>query len=554
MFNSLLSAPYPCVLSNIMRFKNSGDMISKMRLIRQQMANAGDAAGDINKGLANAENDIASLRAVGVVHQFYTAVYAKDVKSLDSNVAHALTCISRIGGAAPTRELNVWYAGGMESAYYLQMPGCDIFKPRPGSISTRDFACMASLDNYPIGQRESYWGPSIIRLKTNGLTTYDLATHVEDVGHCMMIGGTGKGKTVLLGTTAAFLEPVMGKDGIRIIIDKDEGNRLLVEEAGGKYARLRRNRPSGLAPLKAFSDSPETRSFFMRLYSGLITRGRERSMLTQDEEARLARGIACQLRMPPAKRSMSGVREFLGYTDREDGAGAIFEKYCRGNTRGWLLDNDEHIIDIGAGLYGFDFTDLIPKEDEGETDDGSCGIAANVITYQLSNLMDGRKIICFFDECRFYIEPLKRMIDDMALTGRKKELACWLIAQQPEHFTESTNGMSLVQQMRTKIVFPDASHNIENLKKVGLSLPAVAQLKGDMTVGGNRQVLIWREHAEAICNFNLTGLPQLPLFSVRSGTIQMMNEARKATQDPEQARQDFYRRLAAASAERKKAA
>lgn len=233
------------------------------------------------------------------------------------------------------------------------------------------------------------------------------------------------------------------------------------------------------------------------------------------------RGVARQLQMPPEKRSMGGVREFLGYGDAENGAGARFEKYCDGGSMGWLLDNREHLVDIGPGLFGFDFTDLIPRE--GSEDDGACTAAAAVIMHQLAGLMDGRRIAAFFDECRFYMEPLKRMIDDYTLTGRKKELMCWLVAQQPEHFTDTEMGMSLVAQMRTKIIIPDANLNEDGLRKMKLSEPAIRQLKTDMTMGNARRFLLWRSAEPVIVEFDLTGLPQLPILSGRPGTIMLMD-------------------------------
>ena len=108
--------------------------------------------------------------------------------------------------------------------------------------------------------------------------------------------------------------------------------------------------------------------------------------------------------------------------------------------------------------------------------------------HQLSGLMDGRRIAAFFDECRFYMEPLKRMIDDYTLTGRKKELMCWLVAQQPTHFTDSDIGMSLMAQCRTKIIFPDANYDDDDLRKLKLSEPAIRQIRQDMTVGSGRQI------------------------------------------------------------------
>lgn len=524
MFNSLLSAPYSLVLSNIYRFKSASSAVSSMALIKQQMENSGDAAEDLAKGLRVAMNATASLQTSSGSHHFGLAVYGQDDVALDSNVADASQRISRFGGAVPIRETNVWYNGALETAYYLQLPGCPVFQPRPGTISTLDLACMASLDNYPLGNREGYWGKSPIRLKTNGLTVYDLITHDEDVGHALVIGSNGKGKTVLLGLICAAMEPVMGAEGIRLVIDKDNANRLMVEASGGTYRSLLRNVASGLAPLVAFSDTPRSRAFFHSLYTWLIMRD-GRGGLKNDEDGRLMRGIARQLLMPPHLRSMGGVRELLGYGDRDNGVGARFERWCEGGSMGWLLDNKTHVISMGAGLYGFDFTELIPKE--GQADDGACTAAAAVIMHQLAELMDGRRIAAFFDECRFYMEPLRRMIEDYTLTGRKKELMCWLIAQQPEHFTDTTMGMALVQQMRTKFIFPDASLDPENLAKLKLSPAAIRMLRTDMTLGDARRFLLWRPDAPAICEFDLSGLPQLPILSGRSGTIRLMERIRQ---------------------------
>lgn len=540
MFNPLLATPYPVVMHHSCRFRSQGSTVTALALLQQQMRNSGDKARSLMDGLDDAMDDAASLRTATGIHHFSCAVYADNALDLDRNVADAHQRISQWGGAAPVRERNIWYAGALETSYYTQLPGTTIFKPRPGTISTMDLADMASLDNYPVGEREGYWGPSIVRFKTNGGTAYDFVTHDEDVGHTTLTGSNGKGKTVLLGTVAAFLEPVMGDDGIRILVDKDQANRLLVEACGGTYTQLRRNIDSGLAPLVALANTPRNQAYLHRLYTWLIESdggGKIKPL----EDSRLARGIRRQLQMPPHKRSMSGVREFLGYQDDERGAGARFERWCAGGSMGWLLDNRDHLVRIGPGFHGFDFSELIPEE--GVSDDGACTVAASVIAHHLRDFMDGRRIAAFFDECRFYMVPLKQMIDDFTLTGRKKELMCWLVAQQPEHFTDSDIGMSLVAQCRTKIIFPDANLNDDGLRKMKVSEAAIRLLKTDMTIGNARRFLLWRQGAPAVCEFDLTGLPEMALLSGREGTIRLMQRVREDTPE-EEVIPEFYRRLA----------
>lgn len=541
MYNSLLAAPYPLVMNHRFDYRSSGSGLAKMVLTRRQMANAGDPAEDMANDMKDAASKAGSMREVSAGHHFGLAVYAHNRTELDRNVADAGNRLAKFGGAVATRERNRWNDGALESAYYLQLPACVAFQPRPATVSSMDMAKMVSLDNYPEGDASGHWGPSILRVRTNGNTACDLVLHDEDVGHFGSYGPNGRGKTALLGVIIAANAPAMGDNGITLLIDKDESNRLLIEATGGKYQGLHRNRPSGLAPLVAFGNTPRAHAYLHQTYRYLIHRDPGRPQISNDEDRRLARGIARQLAMPPRLRSMGGIREFLGYKDRDNGAGARFERYCQGGSMGWLLDNREHNIALGAGLYGFDFTELLPKD--GEEDDGACQIAASVIAHQLFDLADGRRIAVYCDESRFYLEALQRLLEDMILTGRKKELLLGMLAQQPEHHTNTSIGMSLVAQMRTKFLAPDPGYDVTTLvEKLKLSPAAARMLTGEMTIGNMRRFLMWRPPNKSIVfDFDLSSLPQLGLLSGRPRTVTLMEKIRETHPDPAEAVAEFCR-------------
>lgn len=522
MWNNLMSAPYPCVVSHSFVYRNPGPAAAAMALLQQQMKNAGDQAKTLAKGIDDAADATSSMKTAPGRHHFGLAVYAKTVEQLEHNVADATKRLSTYGSASPVREMNRWYNGAMPTAYFLQLPGCTGFKPRPGNITTEDLACMASLENFPSGDTEGHWGASPIRFKHNGLGEFDYVPHDDDVGHFSAYGRTGAGKTLLLSILNASFGPIMGKDGVRLTIDKDQSNRLAIEREGGIYKTLVRNRPSGLAPLVAFPNEPRTESLLHNLIRWMIHRD-GRGEITPDEDARLKRGISCQLAMPSNCRSLGGIREFLGYSDRL-GAGARFERWCAGGSMGWLVDNREHVISLGPGQYGIDITELIPQE--GQDDDGACSIVAAVILHQLKGLMDGRRMAIFCDESKFYMEPLQLLFEDISLTGRKKDVILGLLAQQPEHHSDSKIGMSLISQTRTRFYFPDPSLDVDTLlNKHKLSKAAVRLLKGDMTSGGGRRFLLWRPpDKSAVIEFNLSDLPELPILSGREWTIALMDK------------------------------
>ncbi len=229
--------------------------------------------------------------------------------------------------------------------------------------------------------------------------------------------------------------------------------------------------------------------------------------------------------LPVGLRSMAGVREFMGYA--ENGAGDRFERWCRGGSMGWLLDNDEHLIDFSSGgtrFFGFGLTELLPN-DARPNDDGACKVAAAIIMQQLRPLMDGRRIAVLGDEARFYLEPLAAMLEDFALTGRKKELMLVTAAQEPSHFLATAVGRSLISQSLTKIIFPNPNATeADYIGGLKLTPAAYRQVKGDMTMGNSRRFLMWRENSSVICEFDLSSMPdEVAVLSGRAGSNTLMD-------------------------------
>ncbi len=120
------------------------------------------------------------------------------------------------------------------------------------------------------------------------------------------------------------------------------------------------------------------------------------------------------------------------------------------------------------------------------------------------------------------------MIEDYALTGRKKQLMLWLVAQQPEHFTASPIGNSLIAQCRTKIIFPGTDYDEPSLLSLNITPAAVRMLKTDMTLGKARRFLLWRAGAPTVCEFDLTGLPQLSLLAPPSPEYYRLHDIKRA--------------------------
>jgi type IV secretion system protein VirB4 len=382
---------------------------------------------------------------------------------------------------------------------------------------------------YPEGDAEGYWGAPVIQFKTNGGTVFNWHPHVGEVGHIAVFGWTGSGKTTFLVFLQSALLRVLSASDTMIVFDKDQGMQVGVMANGGSYVVLRRGMASGSAPLRVYDDTPRNVGHLAALFKRLILLD-DRGEIEADEEEMLHRGVQRQLRLPPHLRSMLGVKAFLG---TQNGAGARFAKWCRGGSDGWLFDNDQDLITLSGHthLAGFDFTDLLPNEER--PDDGCAAAMAADIMFRVRMLMDGRRFVAIVDECRYYMDSVAGMLEDFALTGRKKELILVLAAQKPAHILDRPMGRSIMAQVATGFLFPDprASWAEYGGAGIGCTPAEFRYLKDLQTVTNNtqswtkRQVMIRREAGSVVVEFDLTGMDdEIAILSGRPDTAALMEQ------------------------------
>ena len=167
--------------------------------------------------------------------------------------------VSSEAGALIAQESN---PGGLEAAYFAQLPGNSQWRTRPGAINSRNFAHLANFAAFPHGARAGRWGGAMARFKTTAGTAYDYIPHVDDVGMTVVFGRIGSGKsTWLMYVLAMFDQYLVDRDGIIFFFDKDRGGELLTRAVDGTYLVIRAGEASGLAPLKGLSNTPSRSRF-----------------------------------------------------------------------------------------------------------------------------------------------------------------------------------------------------------------------------------------------------------------------------------------------------
>jgi len=511
MFDAVLAAPYRCVLTQTFGFLGKQDAQSIMTRKQNQMTSARDKASSQTEALSDAADLLASNAFVMGDHHLSLVTFADTLEALKAVAARARRDLAESGAVIVREDL------ALEAVYWAQLPGNMRLRTRPGAISSRNFAAMASLHNYPTGSARGHWGEPLTVFRSTGGTPYLFHLHaptgtVTDLGNVFVAGPAGSGKTTLV----LFLLAMAERQNAQVVFfDKDRGGEILARAVGGTYLVLPSGEPTGLAPLKALTSAPRDVEFLKGLVRALV--GEPGKAMAPEEDRRLDLGIRSVLALPPEHRSFSELRAFLGQADA-DGPGARLEKWCAGRSLGWVLDNDADAVSLGAPFLGFDMTAVLD-------DAVTRGPIMAYLFHRIEALVDGRRIVLAIDEFwKALLDPgFRDLVNDKLKTIRKLNGAVVLATQSPADALRSPIAHSIIEQCPTQILLPNARADAADYRE-GLKLthPEFMAVREDLTVGG-RRFLLKQGSASVACELDLSGLEDLvAVLSGRASTVRLM--------------------------------
>ncbi|CAO3441202.1 VirB4 family type IV secretion/conjugal transfer ATPase [Azospirillum endophyticum] len=511
LFDAVLAAPYRCVLTQSFGFLSKPAAQAVLTRKQNQMVTAEDKAASQTAALSEAADLLASNAFVMGDHHLSLVTFADTLEDLRAIAARARRDLAESGAVVAREDL------ALEAAYWAQLPGNLRLRSRPGAISSRNFAAMASLHNYPAGAAQGHWGEPLTLLRTSGGTAYRFHLHaptgtVSDLGNLFIAGPAGSGKTTLM----LFLAALAGRQGAQVVFfDKDRGGEILARAVGGTYLVLPAGAPSGLAPLKALTGAPADVAFLKSLLRPLISE--PGAGLGPEAERRLELGLRAVLALPPAARSLGELRAFLGQAEA-GGPGARLERWCRGGALGWVLDNEADALALTAPFLGFDVTALLD-------DPIARGPVLAYLFHRVERLLDGRRLVLVIDEFwKALLDPgFRELVNDKLKTIRKLNGLVMLGTQSPADALNSPIAHSIIEQCPTQILMPnpraDAADYRDGLK---LTDPEFRAVREDLTVGG-RRFLLKQGTASVACALDLGGLDDLvAVLSARAGTVRLM--------------------------------
>ena len=516
MLNGLLAVDFEFVLGQSFAFIAKPDAAETARRKAGQLAATDDVAVSQAVELQEAMDDLQSNEFVLGEHSLQLTVFGETIKALGQNMSVARAVLSEGGMVAAREDL------ALEAAYWSQLPCNFAMRPRPALITSRNYAAMSPYHTFPVGKRSgNHWGPAVCMLKTESRSPYYFNFHVADIGHTLIIGPTGAGKTVLLN----FLLSQAEKLGARqFLVDKDRGAEIYVRAAGGTYLTLQNGRPTGFAPLKALAMDPRGRSWLGKWLRLLVSDPGQR-LSSQDEDA-LDAALSALERIPQEERSLSVLRSMLPSTKLE-GIGPRLDRWCEGGEYGWVFDGERDELSLDVKLAGFDMTDFLEND----------FIRPSVMSYlfeRIDMVIDGRPAIIVIDEFwKALGDPgFTSFAQDGLKTYRKRNAMMLFATQSPVDALRASISHTIIEQCSTKILLPNPGAQREQyVEGLAISEKEFELIKTKLSAE-SRRFLVKQGHNSVVAELDLGAMDNaLAVLSGRASTVELVSRLREELGD-----------------------
>jgi type IV secretion system protein VirB4 len=498
ILDNMLNMGCELIITHSLSFIDKNIVLNKIQLQQMRLVQSNDKGTsqirDINQAL---DNTMSGMFAFGE-HHATVLVVADSKKELNSFASQAVVEFTNVGVTAKRENIN------LEACFWAQLPGNKQYVVRNAIINTLNVAGMASLHNYPPGKaKDNHWGNAVTVFNTSSGTTYFFSFHVRDVGHTMIVGPTGSGKTVLL----SFLCAQAQKFNPRMFFfDKDHGAEVFIRAIGGHYSVLDASVKSNFNPLQ-LPDTPDNRNFLNEWFGSLVTSNGEK--LTAEDIIVIQQAINGNYKLPKNERRLTNVAAFFGTEKPGSIASRLSQWYGLGR-RASLFDNDIDNIDFNsARVFGFEMGNILK-------DKVSLVPTLMYLFHRIQEALDGSPTMVVLDEAWALIdnETFAHKIKDWLKVLRKLNAMVIFATQSIEDATKSSISDTLVQQTATQIFLPNLRATAEYQKVFMLSDREFALIK--TTDPASRFFLIKQDSNAVVTRIDLANMPEfIHIFSGR---------------------------------------
>ena len=298
-------------------------------------------------------------------------------------------------------------------AWLGSLPGNPYANVRQPIVHTLNLAHMMPVSAVWAGPETNRHlnAPPLMMAETRGSTPFRLDLHVGDVGHTLIVGPTGSGKSVLLSLLALQFRRFIGAQVI--LFDRGRSARAATLAMGGASIELGLEGTLSLQPL-ARIDEPGEIAFALQWVTALLTN--EGVRVTPDVKDAVWTALQSLASAPRPERTLTGLAVLI----QSNALVAALAPYTLEGAYGRLLDGAAEQLALDDVLH-FEMEQLMQHK----------APVPPVLTYLFHRLearFDGRPTLLVLDEAWTFLDdaavrgPHPRVAQDPAQEERRRRV------------------------------------------------------------------------------------------------------------------------------------
>jgi len=332
-------------------------------------------------------------------------------------------------------------------AWLGSLPGHVYANVRQPPVSTLNIAHMIPLSAVWAGPvRNGHLGaPPLFFARTEGSTPFRFSLHVGDVGHTLVVGPTGAGKSVLLAlmalqfrrypTSQVFAFDFGGSIRAAALAMKGDWHDL-----GGALSDST-SEPVSLQPLAVIDDAAE-RGWAAEWIAAILAR--EKIDITPEAKEHLWSALSSLASAPAGERTLTGLSVLL----QSQSLKRALQPYCLGGSFGRLLDAEAERLG-SAPVQVF--------ETEGLIGTGAAPAVLSYLFHRIEGQLDGRPTLLIIDEGWLALDDdgFAGQIREWLKTLRKKNASVIFATQSLSDIDGSAIAPAIIESCPTRLFLPN---------------------------------------------------------------------------------------------------
>jgi type IV secretion/conjugal transfer VirB4 family ATPase len=332
-------------------------------------------------------------------------------------------------------------------AWLGSLPGHVYANVRQPPVSTLNIAHMIPLSAVWAGPaRDTHLGaPPLFFARTEGSTPFRFSLHVGDVGHTLVVGPTGAGKSVLLALMALQFRRYPSSQ----IFAFDFGGSIRAaalamkgdwHDLGGALSDSA-SEPVALQPLAMIDDAAE-RGWAAEWIAAILAH--EKIDMTPESKEHLWSALSSLASAPAGERTLTGLSVLL----QSQGLKRALQPYCLGGPFGRLLDAETERLGTSP---------VQVFETEGLIGTGAAPAVLSYLFHRIEGQLNGRPTLLVIDEGWLALddEGFAGQIREWLKTLRKKNASVVFATQSLSDIDGSAIAPAIIESCPTRLFLPN---------------------------------------------------------------------------------------------------